>query len=83
MLALAKSYSRSLPTSILFFYPFNRFVNLSFELEWWTFKIKPGSRENSVRTVFVGLQWCSLIYQSVPSIVALVKLWHVVDGMFM
>ena len=26
---------------------------------------------------------CSPIYQSVPSIVALVKLWHLVDGMFM
>jgi hypothetical protein len=26
---------------------------------------------------------CSPIYQSVPSIAALIKLWRVVDGMFM
>ena len=53
-------------------------------LEWWTIIIQLQSKENSVRTLFCQASaTCSPIYLSVPSIVALVKLWHLADGMFM
>ena len=68
MLALASSSSRSLPTSgatsLLPLYPFNRFVNFYFVLEWRTIKIQLRSKENSVRTGFVELQWSAARFTS-------------------
>ena len=80
MLALATHYYRSPPPSLFLFYPFSHFVSA-----WMANFQDPATIVNEQGAC--GFSWasvaCSPIYQSVPSIVALVKLWHLADGMFM